>query len=353
MPFEKYWVKDNSKWSLSIWISADSNVTELILNTWEGANFTLNQITKLVEHSTPWDETTNEVWFENIKITWISWDALTIEREFNWTTARAFPSWSILYWVVHSEIISDIQDEVTRLETDKLDNWDLRTWLSWTNKVITSNNAWNETWVSYWTSWKVLTSTWATSEPTFQTIPEQKVYDKTTSDVDIINDFWIFSDTSNSNNNKKDKIINITRWFWIDSSWSIKMLNSGTVQTDKWHYSIFQEITLWRGIWNWWTIRTGLSCRSSITNYNAYAKVEVIRNGTVQQTGVLVNQTTSWNYDNLIILNVLPGDILRYSVKGIGNDGHIAHSQYGSIYYDIIKDWPDQIDNSNQTIAIT
>lgn len=239
MAYIKYKVKNNSKWQIAIWISADTNVTELILNTGEGWLFGANQIIKLVEYTTPWDESSWEVGFENMLITDISWDTLTITREFGWTTARSFPTWSYAYGVIHSNITEDIQDEVVRLEVDKLDNNELRTWLT-NNRLLSSNNSWAEAWITYWTNWQVLTSNGWTAQPTFKAIPEQTVFSKTT--ITTLNgeaDHVMVSDWSSSNANRKilSKFLNP---YVIVSASNTLRFSADTTRTGPTAYSVSQ-----------------------------------------------------------------------------------------------------------------
>ena len=77
---------------------------------------------------------------EQVKVTSISWDTMTIVRGQNWTTAQAFDANDdrvSLYFV--AENLNDINTEVERLEWDKLDSVGaLRTWL-WESKILITN----------------------------------------------------------------------------------------------------------------------------------------------------------------------------------------------------------------------
>lgn len=299
MPFVKYNVKDNSRGQLAIWISADTNVTEIALNTWEWALFWVNQIIKLVEYTTPWDETSPEVWFENMLITWITWDTLTITREFAGTTARTFPTSSYAYWVIHSYTTKDIQDEVTRLEADKLDNNELRTWLT-SNRLLSSNNSWvEEAWISFWTAWQVLTSTWTTTQPIFGDVPEQTVFSKTTiTTLDGAADYVMVSDWSSSNTNRKiliNKFLNAE----LATPNYIAAYSALTERSQYWTTPTIKKRFFLPA--TYWTVRLIFEMRSDTGAYDAYARVylnwvliatEVTGSTAYQQKEVLID--VSW-----------------------------------------------------------
>lgn len=138
MSFENYKVTDYAQTTLSGSIS--DSATSLIVATWDGALYpstwdfflTLEAVT-LNEHET---ETITKR--EQVKCTARSSDSFTIVRGQNGTTAQSFTDGDRVSLYFVAENLDDINTEVARLETDKLDNDELRTWLG-ASKVLTTN----------------------------------------------------------------------------------------------------------------------------------------------------------------------------------------------------------------------
>jgi hypothetical protein len=83
-----------------------------------------------------------------ILVTVRSADTITVTRGYDGSTPRSFNAGDNIYLNVTSIIIEDIQDEVTRLENDKLDISDFNSTLrnnlgNW--KVIYTNGSGDET----------------------------------------------------------------------------------------------------------------------------------------------------------------------------------------------------------------
>ena len=168
MAYLKLWVKDNAVWNISWWISAST--TTISLASGNGALFPTWQVFvwTLVQYNTPADPTTWIAKQEKVLVTVRSTDTLTVTRWYDGSTATTFLSWDYFYLNVTSKIISDIQDEVTRLETDKLNLWALRTGLTNMWKMFFSNWSNAETELAFWITGTVLTSNWANASPSFE-----------------------------------------------------------------------------------------------------------------------------------------------------------------------------------------
>lgn len=170
MTYAKYNVKDNAYGNLlsGIWAST----TTINLESWDGARFPAsNFIATLVKYTTTGDDTTPILASEKILVVSRSTDTLTVTRWFDWSTPTSFDAGDNIYVNVVSSIIEDIQDEVTRLGTDKLDvssfNSTLRNNLgNW--KVIYTNGTGDEIELPLWASWNVLKSNWSSSAPTWE-----------------------------------------------------------------------------------------------------------------------------------------------------------------------------------------
>ena len=120
MAYLKFKVQDNAYWNLLSGISASA--TTINLETGDGDRFPAdNFVATFVEYTTTGDDTTPILWQEKILVTARSADTLTVTRGYDGSTPRSFNAWDNIYLNVTSIIIEDIQDEVTRLETDKLD----------------------------------------------------------------------------------------------------------------------------------------------------------------------------------------------------------------------------------------
>jgi len=123
MPFKNYNLSNDWFSQLLVWISASATSAEL--KSWEGARFPANNfIWTFVEYSIPNDPTSEIVKKEKVLVTWRSDDTITFTRGFGWDTPTSF-SWDDFFYLnVVAEIIEDIQDETSRLESDKLNkNW--------------------------------------------------------------------------------------------------------------------------------------------------------------------------------------------------------------------------------------
>lgn len=170
MTYQKFKVQDNAYWNLLSGISASA--TTITLETWDGARFpTSNFVATFVEYTTTGDDTTPILWQEKVLVSTRSWDTLTVTRWYDWDTPRSFNAWDNIYLNVTSIIIEDIQDEITRLETDKLDISDFNSTLrnnlgNW--KVIYTNGSWDETELALWSNGQFLKSNGATSTPTWE-----------------------------------------------------------------------------------------------------------------------------------------------------------------------------------------
>jgi len=171
MTYVKYKVKDDAYWQLNASIS--SWATSVTLKSWEGANFPTysseSSIGTLVHFDTDGVTVLSK---ERVTITARSSDTLTITRWYGWDTPTAFAQDDYLFIYSTEAVITDIQDEVTRLETDKLDDQKIRNGANDTalgnRKVFYTNWSGEEVQLALWSSWQVLTSNGASSAPTFQ-----------------------------------------------------------------------------------------------------------------------------------------------------------------------------------------
>ncbi len=159
MPYNKYAINNLAQWT--VWTTLTAWSTTLVLWASQGALFpsTFPFILKL-----EWFTTWNVVRREIVKCTNRTSDTLTIVRSFetcpaNYTaltqtsTAFQFEVWDVVSLVISKEWIVDIQNEVTRLESDKLNlSWWQMTWLlKWAkgttiasaSSITLANATWN------------------------------------------------------------------------------------------------------------------------------------------------------------------------------------------------------------------
>jgi hypothetical protein len=141
MPYQKFKVQDNASGNLLSGISASA--TTINLETGDGARFPSdNFVATLVAYTSTGDDTTPILGQEKILVSSRTADALIVTRGYDGSAPRSFDAGDFIYLNVTSIIIEDIQDEVTRLETDKLDISDFNSTLrnnlgNW--KVIYTN----------------------------------------------------------------------------------------------------------------------------------------------------------------------------------------------------------------------
>lgn len=188
MTFLKFNTKDNAQSTLLT--SITSSTTSITLDWW-GSLFPTSNFIITIQEVTGWVVVKSE----KALCTSRSWDTLTVTRWYDGSTAVSFSAWDFVSLFVTSAIITDIQDEVTRLETDKLNKAGAtRTGLT-AHRLYYSNSTGVETALAYWTSWQVLQSNWATSNPSWVApsvdIAWQTLVTPTTTDELIVYRPWI------------------------------------------------------------------------------------------------------------------------------------------------------------------
>ncbi len=173
MAYEKFSISDRASTTLAGAIS--ESTTSIVVN--DGSAFpTGKQIITLVEYETPGDETTAVVKREDILCSSRSGDTFVVAsggRGYDGGTAQTFASGDTALLTIHTRIIEDIQDEVTRLESDKLDNaGELRTGLS-ANRIIYTNGSGTETELPLGASGTFLGGNGTENAPSWEEIPGQ------------------------------------------------------------------------------------------------------------------------------------------------------------------------------------
>jgi len=168
MAFVKYNTKDNANSTLLVGISAGALSLGVQASEW--ARFpSSNFIATIVQYTTVGDETTAVVKREKVLVSNNATDTFTITRGFDGDTPVAFNAGDSIYLNHVSAIDVDMQDEITRLESAKLNLGALRTWLTNAWRLFFSNGSNAETALAFGTSGTVLTSNGTTSAPTFET----------------------------------------------------------------------------------------------------------------------------------------------------------------------------------------
>lgn len=144
MTFQNYKTADYAQSTLAGSIS--SGATSLQVDTWDGALFpsTWDFFITLEAFTLNAQETETITKREQIKVTARTSDTMTIVRWVNDTTAQAFDAGDRVSLYLVAENLDDINTEIARLETDKLDNDELRTWLG-ASKILTTNGSGSET----------------------------------------------------------------------------------------------------------------------------------------------------------------------------------------------------------------
>ena len=193
--------------------------------------------------------------------TWLTraYEAVPIDDTVTTATQQplSFDAWDIVSVYTTAKNDKDIKDEIVRLEVDKLNKWELRTWLANTWKMFFSNNSNNEEEISFWLAWTVLQSNWVANNPSWVSPSVNINWLATeaikTNDNDL---FVIYNSVSLQNEKIKSTNIipRIYGWDWTD--WILN-LRSGTVTIpiivwENWTWFIeknYSSISI-----TWWTL---------------------------------------------------------------------------------------------------
>lgn len=166
MVYVKYALENNAQGQFLSSISDSTTTITLKASEWDLFPDTYPYVLTLEKLDGNGDVTSMEM----VKVTNKSSDTFTVERGFGDTTGTAFDADDYVSLYVVKEIIEDVQDEVTRLETDKLDvDGELRTGLgAW--KTIYTDASGDETQIALGASGKFLRSNWTSSAPTWENV---------------------------------------------------------------------------------------------------------------------------------------------------------------------------------------
>lgn len=292
MAYNKFKVKDNAYWNLLSGISASA--TTINLEAWDGDRFPAsNFVATMVEYTDTGDDTTPILGQEKILVVNRSWDTLTVTRGYNWSTARSFNAGDNIYVNVTSIIIEDIQDEVTRLESDKLNisafNSTLRNNL-WNWKVIYTNGSGDETELTLWSAGQFLKSNGASSAPTWES-PTVDINwlteDNDTLDTD---DMLVYYDWAG---NKKRKAKATTSQEWLLKT----LTNNETLSWTTFWWVTWDQLNTfyWYTIaaWTTYTLANMPTARSSSSS--TYTKLKEF---TVWSAYKSWTYTITYSYDN-------------------------------------------------------
>jgi len=264
MAFEKYKNTNNWKTKFLAWINGSA--TSMICTPWEWALFPATWDFFLVLEN--YNSSDIVIKREIVKCTARSTDTFTIVRWF-WTcvwddsatpkvlgtTQYTFATADYISEYFINEQLDDIQDEVERLETIKLDiDWELRTW-NWAWKMGYNDWSWDETEFALWAVWTYLRSWWTWAPPAF-------------SDVWAI---WALKKSMTAWEN-------IDAWdslsLWADIDWAQP---STSEETFWWATAIdekrSQKITIWATNWNITQIKLDLMNFNSPTD-NVEIRIE-------------------------------------------------------------------------------
>lgn len=246
MTFKKYNTSNNAICLLSLPITNESLV---IKASWNFNRFsTANFIIKISEFDWDWIV----IWRENIHIASRTWDTFIVEERCvekvpindntNSTVKQAlnFGAWSIIEEVFSSEWISDIQNELIRLNDEKLDKWWLRQTLSNIWSLFFSNDWWNETALPLWVNGRVLQSNWTTSPPTWE-VPTVDINALTNDDTLWSDDKLIFYKNWVANRKRKAQATTSNAWL-VRQATTLEIANQSNDETyisPKWAHEKF------------------------------------------------------------------------------------------------------------------
>lgn len=235
MALEGYKVKDYAVWVLDVGIS--STAESLTLESWDWTKFPTywagdKSIASLISKDAEWVITKRE----RVTITWRSTDTLNITRGYNSDTSYSFSAGDEIAIFVHDWVVVDMQEAIESLETDKLDttafNTSLRTGL-WADKILYTNGSGAETTLNIPANGSLFLAgdmTWKSASVDITGLTEETI---------ASDDYLIFSDTSDSGNNKKINTenfksdVNIT---WNFVAWeSLSTWDSVYIDTSDWY----------------------------------------------------------------------------------------------------------------------
>lgn len=292
MPYAKYNLKDNAYWNILAGIGAGT--TTINLESWDGARFpTSNFIATLVKYTTTGDDTTPILASEKILVVSRSTDTTTVTRWFDGDTPTSFDAGDNIYLNVVSSIIEDIQDEVTRLESDKLDISDFNSTLrnnlgNW--KVIYTNGTWDETELTLWSSGQFLKSNGATSAPTWEAPTVDINWLTEDNDALDTDDMLVYYDWAG---NKKRKAKATTTQEWLAEMATDAEATTGT---DEERYINSKQLKnrAWFTYGAWWaTIQTS---SATVAWWTAWVKLKEIRMWAIW--GIVNVSVEYQSYDN-------------------------------------------------------
>lgn len=290
MTYVKYKSKDYAQWQLLAGISAVA--VSLQLKPWEGAEFPSlsgwEYFIGTLEKRTG-DVVTAK---ERVLVSARATDTVTFTRSFWGDTAIAFDADDYFCLHVNSDIIIDIQDEVTRLETDKLNGagW-LRTALT-NRRTYYSNGSWAETALALWSNWTYLKSNGASSAPTWEAPPLDINSQTTETVLDPDADYVPVYDASAWANRKylakyiKNLATNAQAWTWTDTvttinpyqlanyPWAIIAWTTYTASSNAWSTtssSTYTKKIEWT-IVRTWTYRVWFTLTGGIAS-DSYARI--------------------------------------------------------------------------------
>lgn len=120
MTYVKYKTKDYAEWQFLVWFT--SGDFSFQLKAWQGARFPSLSVWEKIIGTCEKRSGNTVTSKERVLVTARSTDTFTITRSYGWDTALDFDADDYFCLHVNSDVIVDIQDEVTRLETDKADD---------------------------------------------------------------------------------------------------------------------------------------------------------------------------------------------------------------------------------------
>lgn len=167
--YVKYKVEDNAQWQLNAGIA--SGATSITLKSWEGALFpaTWDYVLTLIQFDWSGFEEVNVVKREKVKVTSRTGDILTVERWFDGSSATSFDADDYVVLAMTASVFEDAQDAISELDANKLDDGELRTWMS-TRKQFYTDGDGDEQEITIGTAAQVLTSNWPDAAPTYQAV---------------------------------------------------------------------------------------------------------------------------------------------------------------------------------------
>ena len=232
-------IENNIKFEIWAWLNASLSSNLLLIKWWKETLFSLLDFPfslTLIKFDSNWLAIQREI----VSVTWLAWNVLTITRAFEACPINdsalelsqepyLFDEWDFAFLTLTAQDLKNIYLAIA----DKLDSdWGLRIWMI-ANSIAYFDENWDETLLEYdpvTDLWKSLVISWTWLSLQSPSVNINWLDEKT---WPIANDYFIISDSEDSNVNKKllyDNFFSKSYWSWDD--WNVIISTNTTLTRD-------------------------------------------------------------------------------------------------------------------------